>query len=118
MCMFPLIAVFFLMIRRPPRSTLFPYTTLFRSSHRPGQGGLERPSQGCVPRALGAAQEGQPQCPARSVGARRRAVSRASYRYRRGPFGDLPLIDLEGGGGGKDVNFGWGRIIKKKKTIV
>src|SRR2546426_10354522 len=27
---------FFLMIRRPPRSTLFPYTTLFRST------GLER----------------------------------------------------------------------------
>src|SRR2546430_11336381 len=25
------ITVFFLMIRRPPRSTLFPYTTLFRS---------------------------------------------------------------------------------------
>src|SRR5712664_4741292 len=25
---------FFLMIRRPPRSTLFPYTTLFRSSGR------------------------------------------------------------------------------------
>src|SRR5258705_7098278 len=25
---------FFLMIRRPPRSTLFPYTTLFRSSKR------------------------------------------------------------------------------------
>src|SRR2546430_13413454 len=23
------------MIRRPPRSTLFPYTTLFRSRHRP-----------------------------------------------------------------------------------
>src|SRR5258708_3498644 len=27
--------VFFLMIRRPPRSTLFPYTTLFRSAPRP-----------------------------------------------------------------------------------
>src|SRR5688572_31595539 len=27
--------VFFLMIRRPPRSTLFPYTTLFRSFHIP-----------------------------------------------------------------------------------
>src|SRR5256886_16819411 len=27
--------VFFLMIRRPPRSTLFPYTTLFRSSKYP-----------------------------------------------------------------------------------
>src|SRR2546422_5062713 len=26
---------FFLMIRRPPRSTLFPYTTLFRSTQRP-----------------------------------------------------------------------------------
>src|SRR2546430_8914910 len=25
---------FFLMIRRPPRSTLFPYTTLFRSARR------------------------------------------------------------------------------------
>src|SRR2546422_11561657 len=27
---------FFLMIRRPPRSTLFPYTTLFRSSAASG----------------------------------------------------------------------------------
>src|SRR5215208_8150023 len=27
---------FFLMIRRPPRSTLFPYTTLFRSRRRLG----------------------------------------------------------------------------------
>src|SRR3712207_7215828 len=28
------ILFFFLMIRRPPRSTLFPYTTLFRSTDR------------------------------------------------------------------------------------
>src|SRR5205085_3312949 len=28
---FALISLFFLWIRRPPRSTLFPYTTLFRS---------------------------------------------------------------------------------------
>src|SRR5689334_23579484 len=27
----PRLVLFFLMIRRPPRSTLFPYTTLFRS---------------------------------------------------------------------------------------
>src|SRR2546422_7889007 len=27
------LSFFFLMIRRPPRSTLFPYTTLFRSDH-------------------------------------------------------------------------------------
>src|SRR5256885_7516136 len=30
---------FFLMIRRPPRSTLFPYTTLFRSLHEGDQAG-------------------------------------------------------------------------------
>src|SRR3712207_7913432 len=30
--------VFFLMIRRPPRSTLFPYTTLFRSEDGAGAG--------------------------------------------------------------------------------
>src|SRR3712207_8236670 len=29
---------FFLMIRRPPRSTLFPYTTLFRSDEPHGRG--------------------------------------------------------------------------------
>src|SRR5271169_7040440 len=30
-CFFDFLLFFFLMIRRPPRSTLFPYTTLFRS---------------------------------------------------------------------------------------
>src|SRR5690242_21931216 len=30
-----LLFFFFLMIRRPPRSTLFPYTTLFRSARNP-----------------------------------------------------------------------------------
>src|SRR5207302_9239415 len=30
---------FFLMIRRPPRSTLFPYTTLFRSGRRSRRAG-------------------------------------------------------------------------------
>src|SRR5471030_3475336 len=30
--MFVVFIFFFLMIRRPPRSTLFPYTTLFRSA--------------------------------------------------------------------------------------
>src|SRR3712207_9550335 len=30
------ICLFFLMIRRPPRSTLFPYTTLFRSDLQAG----------------------------------------------------------------------------------
>src|SRR2546430_17504623 len=38
---------FFLMIRRPPRSTLFPYTTLFRSRTRRRRTG----PQGRSPRA-------------------------------------------------------------------
>src|SRR2546422_3379679 len=40
---------FFLMIRRPPRSTLFPYTTLFRSrgdGDRGEQGARGRPGAG------------------------------------------------------------------------
>src|SRR5712664_4675289 len=32
----PTLFLFFLMIRRPPRSTLFPYTTLFRSTTAAG----------------------------------------------------------------------------------
>src|SRR5882762_653372 len=44
----PCLLFFFLMIRRPPRSTLFPYTTLFRSaparrSRRPLSGASRRP---------------------------------------------------------------------------
>src|SRR3989442_788665 len=49
--------LFFLMIRRPPRSTLFPYTTLFRS-------------RGARPRA---------------AGARARAAARGGPRRARGP---------------------------------
>src|SRR3712207_7951216 len=43
-------AVFFLMIRRPPRSTLFPYTTLFRSVATAVQDGDGLPAQ--VPHRL------------------------------------------------------------------
>src|SRR5215813_13987056 len=38
-----LVSFFFLMIRRPPRSTLFPYTTLFRSRRQAGP--LARPGR-------------------------------------------------------------------------
>src|SRR6266480_5085449 len=49
-----LLVFFFLMIRRPPRSTLFPYTTLFRSRrHVPG-GHLR------VPREPGGASGAEP----------------------------------------------------------
>src|SRR5438132_3315577 len=36
------LSFFFLMIRRPPRSTLFPYTTLFRSHEQRRPGNRER----------------------------------------------------------------------------
>src|SRR2546430_17378796 len=48
---------FFLMIRRPPRSTLFPYTTLFRSRQKffvnrdRGRPGLDFTPSGRVPEA-------------------------------------------------------------------
>src|SRR5688572_33308504 len=50
MCFFN--GFFFLMIRRPPRSTLFPYTTLFRSTNA----GLAKitPSMEHAARSLGA----------------------------------------------------------------
>src|SRR6266581_5565555 len=43
---------FFLMIRRPPRSTLFPYTTLFRSRGPRGAAGAgtRAPAAGAGPR--------------------------------------------------------------------
>src|SRR3954467_9534683 len=40
---------FFLMIRRPPRSTLFPYTTLFRSKKLVPDGGTLPEGQSKVP---------------------------------------------------------------------
>src|SRR5258708_39340339 len=39
---------FFLMIRRPPRSTLFPYTTLFRSDRKSGSAGMPRLCAKCL----------------------------------------------------------------------
>src|ERR1019366_10608144 len=49
LCLLRSLFFFFLMIRRPPRSTLFPYTTLFRS----GTGNYQRISieRGCAPSA-------------------------------------------------------------------
>src|SRR2546422_11321068 len=47
------IFIFFLMIRRPPRSTLFPYTTLFRSRRDAvlGEVGGKPPDQVSLSRA-------------------------------------------------------------------
>src|SRR3989441_9356127 len=59
--------IFFLMIRRPPRSTLFPYTTLFRSP---------------APGTLAAGERRRRARRERAPRPRRRGVVRASGRSR------------------------------------
>src|SRR3712207_7684215 len=51
---------FFLMIRRPPRSTLFPYTTLFRSGRiEPGRRGWSLRARRVHPRRPGGGDGGR-----------------------------------------------------------
>src|SRR3712207_8833836 len=69
-------SIFFLMIRRPPRSTLFPYTTLFRSGRGAGGGG----GRGARDRAGGAVDRQAGGQARRAPGVRRRPVP--------GPHGD------------------------------
>src|SRR3712207_8296181 len=58
-----LVSFFFLMIRRPPRSTLFPYTTLFRSPRPCGRGSAPRRGSASGPsRGSGCPRRG-PRCP-------------------------------------------------------
>src|SRR2546428_12876729 len=71
-----IIYFFFLMIRRPPRSTLFPYTTLFRS--RLFQGGV----------GLGGRVSGERAVHARLVGLEAGgALARGEQRAQRGARG-------------------------------
>src|SRR3712207_9336804 len=73
-----LCAFFFLMIRRPPRSTLFPYTTLFRSvrgTHAHGYETLRR--QPLVPDF-----ERRPPRPVLAGGHRRVGFGRGRPRHR------------------------------------
>src|SRR2546427_9047168 len=48
---------FFLMIRRPPRSTLFPYTTLFRSNSAAGRVAASTPTRARRPWTTGRSEE-------------------------------------------------------------
>src|SRR6266404_9970747 len=69
--------VFFLMIRRPPRSTLFPYTTLFRyrgaGASRAGAGCCAEPADGAAdpgPGRDGGLAGGDRPCPREGPGTR------------------------------------------------
>src|SRR3712207_8575795 len=79
------------MIRRPPRSTLFPYTTLFRSPHA-GQRGAQRvlghdlPGQvvdehGQVAEAVEQALDGRRDLAAEALAARRRVARQRSEEH-------------------------------------
>ena len=71
--------IFFLMIRRPPRSTLFPYTTLFRSGQWDGPRTSafpltsQRVTRGSWPWACGASPAGCATCQSRRFRPRRTA---------------------------------------------
>src|SRR5690606_41352147 len=65
----------FVMLRRPPSSTLFPYTTLFRSA--------EQAARAVEARAHEPAQVGERVQD--HVGAQRRARARPGQRHRLGP---------------------------------
>src|SRR5687768_18143455 len=70
------------MIRRPPRSTLFPYTTLFRSRtpvRRPGRARIGRRTSSSFARGAGLSGEARQGGPSR-CSARRRARDRKSTR--------------------------------------
>src|SRR5206468_11904878 len=61
---------FFLGILRPPRSTLFPYTTLFRSAPAPGAAGRRPPRRGGSWRARRSGRwEGRRRAPGRRTAA-------------------------------------------------
>src|SRR3989442_14426281 len=77
------------MIRRPPRSTLFPYTTLFRSRHGDGR---ELPGGG------------------------ERRVRRRHHGQLDDGGVVRPALGRQSGGGGKGEGLGGRRIIKNKKT--
>src|SRR2546426_1134495 len=86
------------MMRRPPRSTLFPYTTLFRSN---GDAGAARVSQG---KSVGVA---GPDAHIPEAGAG--GGDRELWLER--------LEDRKGVGEGKRVDLGGRRIIKKKGDV-
>src|SRR5256886_15639205 len=100
---------FFLMIRRPPRSTLFPYTTLFRSARGAPPDGRAGPGAPAVhARASGEhvharaledtrVRAGDGRAPAGALGGQDRRAVRADVLLPLGPGGGVAA----GGRGGR-----------------
>src|SRR5688572_33019548 len=79
--------VFFLMIRRPPRSTLFPYTTLFRSRRKGLRQVVASPHYRLARIDIGVRVSGEP-----------RSTLFVGFRHRRKLYSDRPtdLRNLDG----------------------
>src|SRR6266542_4095131 len=91
---------FFLMLRRPPRSTLFPYTTLFRS----GRGGVHRRRRACPAQRHRASPDRRPDSRAHRGGAARRGARprRTAAGGEQPGVGVRPGARGGGAGGGAD----------------
>src|SRR3712207_9240186 len=102
------------MIRRPPRSTLFPYTTLFRSDRAVAEVGVRAEEH----EQVGKARDHRPQvrlwASRPDLGQQPSARAAQPPRDRRGgraePGGDRKRV-----GWGQRVDIGGGRILYKRK---
>src|SRR2546426_4395275 len=99
------------MIRRPPRSTLFPYTTLFRSSSRGTQGGSSR--RGTSRRPSDGASSGTRSGIGILSGGGEALIARAGRRARSGPRSEEHTSELQ-----SPCNLVCRLLLEKKKTQV
>src|SRR3712207_1545054 len=102
------------MIRRPPRSTLFPYTTLFRSAgdHRARGCGRAARRQACPPGAVRGDRRGLDGGGPRRAGRRRgRRPGREPDRRRAG--GRRPVTAAPAGAVARPEIAGAGRVVVK-----
>src|SRR5256885_17108870 len=115
--MFSFLFFFFLMIRRPPRSTLFPYTTLFRSALCAG----DSARTGGAPRGRGCDLLGR-LC--RGGRARHGRAARDCTHCRRGPHGGgrpptpwLPQLPSAGAAGLFRGEYSVGKTVGKGRGV-
>src|SRR5688572_22608941 len=96
---------FFLMIRRPPGSTLFPYTTLFRSTPGCRESGRSRRGGRLLPRDRVPEPRGDFRQHRSPIAGDPRRGSSPSRRV----FGDLcRVVDPPGAGHGAEISQAWG----------
>src|SRR2546426_5768631 len=104
------------MIRRPPRSTLFPYTTLFRSPARPARGRGVDPDAGPVPPAVAAAPARLALLPSRRVRRARGDRSGARVHPCRGGSTRPQLVPRQASGGRRGLRWNEQRHAERSRV--